>query len=144
MAGKEASSQNAVRHGLSAAKSQAENDAADAIAATLVGSGASVLRRSFARAAAEATLELRAVQQVRRDIISGWIEKVRAAGWANSDDDAKAMAIAEAAAELLALDRYERRALSRRKNAIRRLEATPYPRLLQLQSESCIQRAKYN
>src|SRR5262249_27902876 len=106
-AGKAAVARNALRHGLSVPvlADPALSAEAAALAQTIAGEGASEPRRAAALSIAEAQVDVLRVRRVRAEIM--------AAGFGADDITARLMRLA----------RYERRALSRRKAAIKAFDA---------------------
>jgi hypothetical protein len=123
--GKSTAAQNARRHGLSLSIFADSIHAAEAenLVREIAGVGASPGIIEIARRIAEAEIDLMRVRQARHELFktcpspdpSGKIEPNRAQEFA--------VKFAELAKRLSLIDRYERRALSRRKFAIRELDA---------------------
>jgi hypothetical protein len=111
--GKARSRRNAIKHGLSVAV-----DRDDAVAGE-VEPTAAVFRQvldgppELARSVAELQLQLMRVGQRRAELIDRSIEKVNAFGNASDAQTAENLGIAAALPEIVALDRYEQRALSK-------------------------------
>jgi len=108
-AGKARSARNALRHGL-ARPARLEARLVQAIgelARVIAGEGASPDRRAHAVRIAAAHVEIMRMRQVKRDLYSRSL---------NCD---------KLASQLEKLDRYERRALARRKRAMREFDAVP-------------------
>src|SRR5690348_14117876 len=107
-AGKAAVARNALRHGLSLPVLADPNLAVEvaALARAIAGEGASVARLAAAVRIAEAEIDVLRVRRVRAQIM------------------ADAFTERDVTAPLMRLDRYERRALSRRKRAIRDFETS--------------------
>ena len=112
LAGKARSSRNAVKHGLSIAitSDRASSREIEVLARKLAGAGDSL---GQARLAAEAELELNRVRGafeavlMRAGVVGGGV-----------DEAERAAALIRALPELEKLDRYERRAFSKRKRAL--------------------------
>ena len=115
-AGKRRSSRNALRHGLAASAfpdSLAEKDI-DALALALAGelaSEAGILAR--ARLAAAAELEVRRVRSVRARLLQALLTA--------EEGGVEAERLAKGLAQAARLDRYQRRAMSRRNTLLRAL-----------------------
>jgi hypothetical protein len=112
-AGKEASRRNALRHGLavSVGNDPTFSDGVEKLAKALSGFGKTPNAGGIAREAAEAVLELSRISKIRAHLF----EKFHATGPVDPDR------LAELNANLAKLERYERRAFSRRKLALRSL-----------------------
>jgi hypothetical protein len=104
----------------------------EAIALKIAGPGAEVEALEIAQRIAEAEIDVNRVRDIRRRLITGWMTDPGHHGilrqWlplqsAIEGDEKLAEVVAERASQLAALDRYERRALSRRKFAVRRFDA---------------------
>ena len=119
-AGKERAAQNALRHGLSIPVSSdpALSPQAEAIARRIAGPDAKAEALEQARRIGEAQVDLNRVRARRMALVADPLE--RAIGGKSLEGFEKLAIILQArASELARLDRYERRALSRRKSAIR-------------------------
>ena len=112
-AGKARSARNALRHGLTlpAAADAGHSQEVETLARAIAGSGPSPLRHNWARRIALAQLDLVAVRRARRDLLS-----------VLAGEHTRPLACIELVRRLTALDRYERRALARRRLAIRRFD----------------------
>ncbi|WP_336489396.1 hypothetical protein [Methylobacterium nigriterrae] len=117
------SRQNARKHGLAASDPDARATAAAEHLAELVAGelGADPAIREAARALAEAHAHLRRIRAFKSALIRNGIE--RAAIRADTGGSPASVASPELLQGLEGLERYERRAFSRRKSAARRFEA---------------------
>jgi hypothetical protein len=116
-AGKACAARNARRHGLAVpiGADPVLGAQAEAFAREIVGDEASPQLRALARAIAEAQLDIVRVRSARREVMQSSLGSL--------GKEKLALAISECATQLERFDRYERRALSRRKFAIRTLES---------------------
>jgi hypothetical protein len=123
-AGKARAAQNALRHGLNVPISSdpALSPLAQAIATSIAGADADEQMLERARRIAEAQVDLNRVRSHRRRLIAGLFDDPRYANLVGGHENFAAV-VEENATRLDAIDRYERRALSRRKSAIRRFDA---------------------
>ena len=119
-AGKARSRRNALKHGLEVPikHDDAFAEQIEALAAELT--SLSAKPREIVRLAAEWQLEVARVQSTRVDIINRKLEQQAVTGDEAVSEEARvASAVAAALPDLLALDRYERRALSRLRKVLR-------------------------
>ena len=117
--GKGRSKHNALRHGLAVtlpATGAIDRDV-ERLASKIAGANPDPCRWHFAMIAAEAELELRQVRAVRLS----WLTSKTPPGSSPGDLDQERNGLATSLPNLLRLERYERRALSRRDRALRLL-----------------------
>jgi hypothetical protein len=122
--GKRKSSRNALRHGLSLspAGDPALCAQAERLAAALAGEGASTERFERCRALAHAQLDVWRVRAVRAALIDTAAAQKRGDATLN-DREREGAALLAAWPQLVRLERYDRRAHSRRKRLVRTLDS---------------------
>ena len=117
--GKGRSKHNAWRHGLAVTltATRAIDRDVERLASIIAGANPDPCRWHFAMIAAKAELELRQVRAVRLS----WLTSKTPPGSSPGDRDQERNGLATSLPNLLRLERYERRALSRRDRALRLL-----------------------
>jgi hypothetical protein len=122
------SAQNALRHGLNVPiwSDPALPPLAEAIAYRIAGPNADEQMLEHARRIAEAQVDLNRARNHRRRLIAGLLDDPSYGDRLRGDEKFAAI-VEENATRLAAIDRYERRALSRRKFAIRMFDAKRGP-----------------
>ena len=127
-AGKTRAAQNALRHGLNVPiwSDPALSPLAEAIASRIAGPNGDEQMLEHPRRIAEAQVDLNRVRNHRRRMIAGLLDDPSCGNPLGGDEKFVAV-VEENATRLAAIDRYERRALSRRKSAIRNFDAAQAP-----------------
>jgi hypothetical protein len=115
-AGKRSASQNSYKHGLAGATFLGPETEIDDLARKIVGLSADYATLDSARAAAEAELFLVRVRRAKAALINRFLPGAR-----KRSENRTAEAVRKALPDLIALERYERRALARRDRALRSL-----------------------
>jgi hypothetical protein len=119
--GKSRSARNAIKHGLSlpVLSYRIFSDEVETLAREIGGANASLEIHELARRIAEAQIDLRRIRSARHDLLSGALTDSEVCASSEGPLLKFAIILSDMAPRLSAMDRYERRALSRRKFAIR-------------------------
>jgi len=121
--GRARTARNALRHALSlpVCSTPALSEEVEALAREIAGPGANAETQELARRVAEPQIDLRRVRYARHQFLSDTLSKT--SNSTPQGPDKLATILSRDAKQLLAMDRYERRALSRRKFAVRAFDA---------------------
>jgi hypothetical protein len=130
--GKARSSRNAHRHGLAVPVWSDHAAKAEALATEIAGAGASAQILTLARHIAEAQIELFRVQHVRHDLLTRALSSAALSGSAEPTTPIRS----DLLSKMAAIDRYERRAMSHRKTAIRAFDAARARQVLGMPANS--------
>jgi hypothetical protein len=111
---------NALRHGLSVplCSDRASSEQVEASARQIVGTAASAKIQERARDVAEAQIDLRRIRCARDRVLCDALNSLHDEARSADGPQTLASILSEATKELLAMARYERRAVARRKRAI--------------------------
>ena len=117
--GRARASRNALRHGLaiSIASDPELSAEAECLARAILGDDISPIRLHYARIATQAEIDLRRIRRVRTQLLAMPLHR------SGISDESGSQAISEVLPQLINIDRYERRAWSRRKRAFRALNS---------------------
>ena len=121
--GRAVSARNALRHGLNVPihSDPALSEQVEALACELAGPGPNAEVQELARRVAEAQIDLRRVQHASHNLLSRALRNP--CDDSQKDELKRALMLSDNAPQLLAMDHYAQRAFSRRKFAVRALDA---------------------
>jgi hypothetical protein len=124
--GKARASRNALRHGLSVPvlADCGWSKQVKVLAHRIAGENSSASRLTLAYPVAEAQVDLNRIRHARYELLAPGLNDPNDSSVGMQKNES-AVALANKVLQLMRLDRYERRALSRRKFAIRAFDSTP-------------------